>query len=149
MEDWARLADALAAKFSCTIALTGDRTEVALAAEIAATMKSPAQVLAGKLSLTDLAKTQARSLAFISGDTGPYHLAVAVGCPTMTLFAPTDPGSSVEACGPHQANPIFHRVLQTAKLGDPITTLSFEQISNEASIVMEASLTSPTHTASA
>ena len=136
VKNWARLGDALADNFGCTIALTGDHKETALAKEVAAAMKSPAQVLAGKLSLTALAQTQSRSQAFLSGDTGPYHLAVAVGCPTVTLFAPTDRGSSMEACGPHQADPVFHRAVQTANPGDPISTISYEQVLSEASAVV-------------
>jgi ADP-heptose:LPS heptosyltransferase len=140
VENWAALADALAGKFNCAIALTGDRSEHSLAAHIAATMKTRALVLAGKLSLTDFAKIESQALAFLSGDTGPYHLAVAVGCPTLTLFAPTDRGSSMEACGPHQAQAKFHRAVQTAKLGDAIHTISLEQVLTEASAVIEASL---------
>ena len=123
-KNWARLADTLAERFGCAIALTGDRSEHSLTAHIAATMRTRAQVLAGKLSLMELAQTQSRARIFLSGDTGPYHLAVAVGCPTVTLFAPTDRGSSVEACGPHQASALFHRALQTAALGDSIHAIS-------------------------
>jgi ADP-heptose:LPS heptosyltransferase len=136
--NWARLADALAEKFNCTIALTGDHKETALAQEVATAMKSPTEILAGKLSLAVLAQTQTNALAFLSGDTGPYHLAVAVGCPTVTLFAPTDRGSSMEACGPHQADPLFHRAIQTVNLGDSISTIPYEQILKEANAVLEA-----------
>jgi ADP-heptose:LPS heptosyltransferase len=138
VENWARLADALAQKFDCAIALTGDRSEHSLAARIAAAMQMRAEVLAGKLSLPDLANIQSRALAFLSGDTGPYHMAVAVGCPTLTLFAPTDRGSSMEACGPHQAPAEFHRALQTSMLGDSIDTISYEQVWGEAVAVIEA-----------
>lgn len=138
VENWARLGDALAAKFGCQIAITGDRSELSLAVQIAAGMKTPAEILAGKLSLTELAQMEAKSLAFLSGDTGPYHLAIAVGCPTVTLFAPTDRGSSMEACGPHQANAVFHHALQTAKLGDSIRTIPLEKVLNEASVVLAA-----------
>ncbi len=122
VENWARLADAIAERFGCSIAITGDRSEHSLAAHIAATLKARdrAQVLAGKISLPELARTQSRALAFLSGDTGPYHLAVAVGCPTVTLFAPTDRGSSLEACGPHQASAKLHRALQTEFYDDSI-----------------------------
>jgi ADP-heptose:LPS heptosyltransferase len=140
VENWAGLADALAERFNCAIALTGDRGEHSLTARIAAAMRTRGQIFAGKWSLADLANIQSRALAFLSGDTGPYHLAVAVGCPTVTLFAPTDRGSSMEACGPHQAPAEFHRALQTAKLGDPIHTISLEQVWAEAVAVIEASL---------
>jgi ADP-heptose:LPS heptosyltransferase len=138
VENWARLADALADKFGCQIALTGDRSELSLTVQIAAAMRTRPQILAGKLSLTALAGLESRALVFLSGDTGPYHLAVAVDCPTVTLFAPTDRGSSVEACGPHQASAAFHRALQTAKPGDPIHTISWEQVFSEAALVIEA-----------
>jgi ADP-heptose:LPS heptosyltransferase len=140
LENWARLGDALASKFACRIAVTGDRNELSLAVQIAAAMRSPAEIMAGKLSLIELAQIASRALAFLSGDTGPYHLAVAVGCPTVTLFAPTDRGSSVEACGPHQANATYHRALQTAKPGDPIHTLAYEKVAAEAVSVVEAAL---------
>lgn len=140
VENWARLADTLAAQFDCAIGLTGDRAELALAATVAARMKTPAQVLAGKLSLSELGQAQARSVAFLSGDTGPYHIALAVGCPTLTLFAPLDRGSSIESCGPHKADPAFHRTLQTVNMGDSISTLSYEQVLAEATGIVAASL---------
>jgi len=144
VENWAALADELTGRFGCTIALTGDRSEHSLTAHIAATMRARPQILAGKMTLRALAERQAGALAFLSGDTGPYHLALAVECPTLTLFAPTDRGSSVEACGPHQAPANYHRALQTAKAGDAIETISFQQVLAEAVSLIEASLARPT-----
>jgi ADP-heptose:LPS heptosyltransferase len=142
-ENWARLGDALAGRFNCAVALTGDRSEHSLTARIAAAMRRRPVILAGKLSLPDLAKIQSGALAFLSGDTGPYHMAMAVGCPTVTLFAPTDRGSSVEACGPHQAPAKLHRTLETVKPGDPMHTLSFDRVLAEAVAVIDASLARP------
>jgi len=139
-ENWARLGDVLAEKFNCAVALTGDRSEHSLAARIASLMRRRPVILAGKLSLPVLARIQSQALAFLSGDTGPYHMAVAVNCPTVTLFAPTDRGSSMEACGPHQAPAKFHRALQAKSLGAPIQTISFDQVLAEAISVIEASL---------
>jgi len=138
VENWARVVDALAAKFGCQIAITGDKNEVALARQIAGALKQPAEIVAGKLSLVELAQLQAKASIFLSGDTGPYHLAVSVGCPTVSLFAPTDRGSSIEACGPHQANAIFHRAIQTTKMGDSIRTIPIEKVLNEATAVLNA-----------
>jgi ADP-heptose:LPS heptosyltransferase len=81
--------------------------------------------------LTALAEMQAEATAFLSGDTGPYHMALAVGCPTVTLFAPTDRGSSVEACGSHHADPAFHRVVQTEHFGDMASTIPYERVWTE------------------
>ena len=140
VQNWAELGDILAHRFRCAIVLTGDRSEHSLATHIAATMKTRGQVLAGKLSLPELAKLQSMALAFLSGDTGPYHLALTVNCPTLTLFAPSDRGSSVEACGPHQAPPEFHRALQTAKIGDPISSISLDRVTTEAISLIELSM---------
>jgi len=136
---WADLGDALARQFRCAVVLTGDGSEHSLAAHIAATMQTTGQVLAGKVSLPELAKLQTQALAFLSGDTGPYHMAVAVGCPTLTLFAPTDRGSSMEACGPHMAPSYFHRGVQTPRLGDPITTIPLDRVLAEAIELIRAS----------
>jgi ADP-heptose:LPS heptosyltransferase len=137
-ENWARLADEIAGHFPFAIHLTGDRNEKDLADAVLRQMRTRTFNGAGQSSLVQLARTQAEAQAFISGDTGPYHLAVAVDCPTVTLFAPTDRGSSVEACGPHQADPGAHRSIQTEKFGDSISTLSFERVWEETKALFES-----------
>ena len=129
-ENWARLADAVLQESDAEILITGEGRERELGSLVRMAMKEKnrAHVVAGKLSLRELARAQAESLAFLSGDTGPYHMAVAVGCPTVTIFAPTDRGSSIEACGPHQADPKWHRAIQTARLGDGVETISLERV---------------------
>jgi ADP-heptose:LPS heptosyltransferase len=47
--------------------------------------------LVGRTSLRQLAALLARSRLLVTGDTGPMHLAVAVGTPTLALFGPADP----------------------------------------------------------
>jgi len=43
------------------------------------------------LSLPGLARVVAQSALFVAGDTGPMHLADALGTPVLALFGPTDP----------------------------------------------------------
>jgi ADP-heptose:LPS heptosyltransferase len=138
--NWAKVADTLAQEFDVAIVLTGDASEQPLVAEVIDRMKSSATNAAGTLSLPALAREQSRATAFLSGDTGPYHLALAVGCPTVTLFAPTDRGSSVEACGPHDEDSNLHRAIQTASAGDSIATISVERVLKELRPVIECSL---------
>jgi heptosyltransferase-2/heptosyltransferase-3 len=45
----------------------------------------------GQVTLGDLPAVLAASHATISVDTGPAHIAAAVGCPLMVFFGPTDP----------------------------------------------------------
>jgi len=48
-------------------------------------------VLAPPTDLAQLAAVLARSRVFVGGDSGPLHLACAVGCPVVGLYGPTDP----------------------------------------------------------
>ena len=136
-ENWARLGDEIAREFGYKIHLTGTREEATLVKKIMSRMQTPALNGAGTTPLPLLARMQAEASAFLSGDTGPYHLAVAVGCPTVTLFAPTDRGSSMEACGPHQADPERHRAIQTESFGSSIVTIPYERVWQETSAVLQ------------
>ncbi len=53
--------------------------------------------LAPPTSLTELAEMIRRATLFVSSDTGPLHLAVAAGTPSVGLYGPTRP----EVCGPY------------------------------------------------
>jgi heptosyltransferase-1 len=43
------------------------------------------------LSFAGLARVIRAAALFVAGDTGPLHLADALGTPTVALFGPTDP----------------------------------------------------------
>jgi ADP-heptose:LPS heptosyltransferase len=58
--------------------------------EIARGMQSPA-VLVTDATVGQLAALLGRALLVLSVDSGPLHLAVAQGTPTVQLFGPTDP----------------------------------------------------------
>jgi ADP-heptose:LPS heptosyltransferase len=47
--------------------------------------------LAPPTDLPVLAALLRRARVYVGGDTGPLHLACAVGCPTLGLYGPTDP----------------------------------------------------------
>jgi lipopolysaccharide heptosyltransferase I len=54
-------------------------------------------VLAPNTSLPDLAALLRRSTLYVGSDSGPMHLAAAVGCPCVGLYGPTHPAD----CGPY------------------------------------------------
>lgn len=62
--------------------------------------------LTGATTLRELSFIIRHALAFVGGDTGPMHLAAAVGTPVVALFGPTDPARN----GPYGAG---HAVLTT------------------------------------
>ena len=43
------------------------------------------------LDFPGLARLAAAACVFVGGDTGPLHLADALGAPTLALYGPTDP----------------------------------------------------------
>lgn len=66
--------------------------EEALAHEVAAAMSAPAVVLDEPVtSLAELVALTDRSALALCNDTGPRHIAVALGTPCVTLMGPTDP----------------------------------------------------------
>ncbi len=72
------------------IILTGSQGERSMLAEIAAGMAS-APVLITNMSAGQLAALLQRAQLVMGVDSGPLHLAIAQGTPTLQIFGPTDP----------------------------------------------------------
>lgn len=68
------------------VAINGSSDEAALVHEVAARMRAPAIDLAGRLSLGGLCGLLERTALLVSNDTGPLHLALALGVPTVGIF---------------------------------------------------------------
>jgi heptosyltransferase-2 len=89
---FAAAADAIARGHGLAVVLAPGPGEEALAREIARAMEVPAAVLADPpTSLAELAALIAGAALHLGNDTGPRHIAVAVGTPTVVLIGPTDP----------------------------------------------------------
>lgn len=80
----------------CRIVVTGSKAERGLCEYIASRIDGAVSI-AGKTSLRETAAIIERMSLFITNDTGPMHMAFALGIPTVALFCPTDP----ELCGPY------------------------------------------------
>jgi ADP-heptose:LPS heptosyltransferase len=111
-----------------TVVLTGSEEEKSICDLIEYHLQNPSRVknFAGKLRLDELAGLFKCSKLLVSGDTGPYHIAMAVGTPTVTLFAPWDIGSSSEINGPYFYRD-RHIVIETA-MNQPISTITTEAV---------------------
>ena len=73
------------------VVLTGDASEVDLVERIRSEMRAPSVSLAGYLRLAELAGVIAEAPLLISNNTGPVHIAAAVGTPVVVLYALTNP----------------------------------------------------------
>jgi ADP-heptose:LPS heptosyltransferase len=73
------------------VVVTGGPDELQLAAQVAGPPHPLVVNLAGALTLGGLAALLQRARVLVAGNTGPAHLAAAVGTPVVSLFAPTVP----------------------------------------------------------
>jgi ADP-heptose:LPS heptosyltransferase len=95
-EAWGRCADAIAhltrplsTSVTPRILLTGSPAEVSLLNEVAAAAAAPVTPIVG-MNVGQLAALLQRASLVIGVDSGPLHLAVAQGTPTLRIFGPTD-----------------------------------------------------------
>lgn len=100
-EGWKQLAGTLLLRYKQAVILLswGNAEEHALAEEIAGHIGSRAVVL-GKMSLKQFVAVLKRVNLVAGGDTGPIHLAAAVGTPTVSFYRCTD-GSLNGPLGSH------------------------------------------------
>lgn len=99
--NYAALIGKLEAEFPWTVVLTGSPAERAAIAEILrASGARRARYLPATLG--ELIALARRTSLFIGGDTGPLHIAAALGVPVVALYGPTDPARN----GPFSADDI-------------------------------------------
>lgn len=81
------------------VVVTGGPEETALTARVAGTRATD---LGGRTNLAELADVLDRAACVVIGNTGPAHLAAAVGTPVVSLFAPVVPAERWRPWGvPH------------------------------------------------
>ncbi|MFT7838553.1 glycosyltransferase family 9 protein [Saccharothrix sp. BKS2] len=80
------------------VLVTGGPGETALTAHVAG---AHGVDLGGRTTFAELAGLLARADAAVVGNTGPAHLAAAVGTPVVSLFAPVVPAARWAPHGPH------------------------------------------------
>lgn len=88
---WAQLAGWLARDKGFRVVLTGSSGDRELARKIVAQTALPLLNLAGRTSLAELAAVLKKAQLAVTTDTGPMHLAAALGTPVAALFGPTAP----------------------------------------------------------
>ena len=123
---FAAVADRCAAEFGAAIAISGSPKERPILDQVIAAAHTPILDLPRMgVDLRLLKSVVKRATLMITNDTGPRHIAAAMGLPVVTVFGPTDPAWSethFEAerqvmmkvfCGPCQKKkcPLDHRCM--------------------------------------
>jgi heptosyltransferase-1 len=97
---WAEVAALLEREFGATVVVTGSEADRPLAAVVARALRGQAVDLTGRLGVGETMDVIAGLDLFLSPDTGPMHMACAIGTPSVAVFGPSDPVRYFSGLGP-------------------------------------------------
>ena len=89
-ESYAALADRLLEQQQ-QVVLIGSRDEIDVTNEVTNRMRNQPVVLTGKTTLDQITAVLGLVDLVVTNDTGPAHIAAALGSPTIVIFGPTNP----------------------------------------------------------
>jgi heptosyltransferase-2 len=98
-ERFAAVADILRRQRGVRVAILGGADERPLARALGAALGAPFVDLCGSTGLGELAGVLSGLSLLISNDSGPMHLAAALGVPLVAIFGPTDWRETAPAAG--------------------------------------------------
>ncbi len=88
---FSNLADRLIKQANADVIFTGSQEDSEAIEDIISNIKAKAANLSGRTDLKTLAALYEKASIVVSTDTGPMHLAAAIGTPVVALFGPTAP----------------------------------------------------------
>lgn len=92
-ESYAKLADRLI-ESQRQVLLIGSAEELNVAREVTKRMRRQPVVLTGKTTLDQITAVLSLVDLVVTNDTGPAHIAAALGRPTLVIFGPTNPATT-------------------------------------------------------
>ena len=90
VQGFASLVECVKKQFGITCVITGGREDMRMAEEIEASASVSHVNLAGRTTIDELKDVLQHAKAVVTCDTGPMHLAVALGTEVIALFGPSD-----------------------------------------------------------
>ena len=112
VEKFIAAASEIQQRTNCTWLIFGGKADVAIASRIESAIPSPPSAiwnLAGKTSLRELMALLKLCRVLLTNDTGPMHVAAALGTPVVVPFGSTSP----ELTGPGLPGDPRHRLLKS------------------------------------
>jgi len=91
VERYAALGDRLIDELQAEVVLIGSVAEVEVSLEVSRQMRNQPVVLTGQTDLAELVAILSQVDLLITNDTGPAHIASALGRATLVIFGPTNP----------------------------------------------------------
>jgi heptosyltransferase II len=88
---YAALADSLIDELDAEVLMIGSPEELDVSQDVARHMRNKPIMLTGKTSLAQITGVLSLVDLLITNDTGPAHIASALGRPTLVIFGPTNP----------------------------------------------------------
>jgi len=111
-ERFAEIADQLAGQYGFKVVIVSGAKDTQKAEVMIKNMRTKALNLAGKTSISQLASLLNRCQLFISTDSGPIHVASALGVPVIAIFGRSQAGLSPQRWGPLGAkNKVLHKTV--------------------------------------
>jgi len=106
------------------VVVAGGPEEAPSAQTLLRGLESEVVNVAGRLSLPALAALLRRARLMITNDSGPMHLAAAVGAPVVALFGTEDPGSHPRRWGPWgSGHTVIHKPLEQIAVDDVLAAV--------------------------
>jgi ADP-heptose:LPS heptosyltransferase len=90
-QNWSALAHSILKEFKCKIIITEHKNDLETIEGISTDISDAGTIIARDFNLKQLAALTARFDIFITNDSGPMHIAAAMGIPVIALFGPQDP----------------------------------------------------------
>ena len=148
-ERFASLIDRIKSNYDIRIILISGPEEITRIAKLKKKIKNDIIDLSGQTSVGEIAALLKRCKLFISNDSGPVHIATAVGTPNIVIFGRKQPGLSPKRWGPRGKSDItLHKdvgcdvcLAHNCKNGFKcLEAITVDEVYNSADIILKSLL---------